>query len=445
MSMSESKVNVHSKLTVVSSNPVGPGKTHPLTSLDHAMGSHTLHLVFYYSRNPFQEFDLDPLRASLCEVLSVFPPVTGRFAKDGSDNWEIKCNDAGLRVLRATVKGVSVDQWLRFGNPNDEKDLTVWDSMPQENDVSTWAPFRCQITEFEGGGIAIGLSCTHMHADPTTLTLFFKAWTQVYRGQPIEHPPCHKHSSLLPGTKLPKSANYCSAKANSPQTPSLKMSTATFKFSNSVIQNCLAEIRNNCPNATPFDFLAALFWTRVMHLKSDRNNSLSICLDFRRLLQDPLPYCYFGNALHFSKLSIDEEELSFTKLASVVGFVHHHVSGIKEEEILSAIDWFESQKSESGKYGPPFRMYGPELTCVSMEHDQSFMYGAVFEDDVKPAHVSYRIGNLEGEGLIMVMPSSEGGFARTVTVTLPEEEIAKLCNDQAIMQLEPTKFFQCRQ
>ncbi|KAK9291405.1 hypothetical protein L1049_019352 [Liquidambar formosana] len=68
-------------------------------------------------------------------------------------------------------------------------------------------------------------------------------------------------------------------------------------------------------------------------------------------------------------------------------------------------------------------MYGPELTCVSMEHmiispapkenstHRSLTYAAMFEKDEKPVHVSYHVGNVEGEGLIMVMPSPEEGMA----------------------------------
>lgn len=91
----------------------------------------------------------------------------------------------------------------------------------------------------------------------------------------------------------------------------------------------------------------------------------------------------------------------------------------------------------------PFSMYGPELTCVSMEHmiveDQSVMCLQIF-DSGKPVHVSCHVGNVEGEGLILVMPSAEG-FAQTVMVTLPEEEISKLCKDQAILCLEPEVLF----
>ncbi|KAL5718664.1 hypothetical protein ACHQM5_011543 [Ranunculus cassubicifolius] len=80
-------------------------------------------------------------------------------------------------------------------------------------------------------------------------------------------------------------------------------------------------------------------------------------------------------------------------------------------------------------------MYGTELTCVNMEHVSA--YAAVLED-VKPLHVSYHIGNVEGEGAILVLPSPEEGLGRIVTVTLPEDPTDKLRKDPTILSLEPT-------
>lgn len=441
-------VNVHSILTAVSSKPVGPGKTHQFSALDHALGSHSLHAVFYYERNPFKAFDLDPLRECLSEVLSFYHPITGRLTRGENGNWVVKCNDAGVRILRAKVS-VTVDEWLRSADGVRERDLTVWEDMPE--DPSGWSPFRIQVNEFEGGGVALGISCSHMHADPTTLTILFKSWTEGHRGQPVAHPPSFSrplHARTTPTTTAnhkPASPYY--ATKSKPKTSPI-MAAATFKFSNSTIDQCLAEIHDSFSDATPFDFLAALFWTRIASLKGQKHNDhhqhfLSICTDFRRRLQDPqLPYGYFGNALHFSALSVNEEDMEFSRLGCLAGLIHRHVSGLKDEEILSAIDWLESQKGEGGKYESPCRMYGPELTCVSMEHtiingDPPLMYSAIFDGDNKPVHVTYHVGNAEGEGLIMVMPSPEGGLARTVTVTLPEKELINLREDQAILRLEP--------
>jgi hypothetical protein len=38
----------------------------------------------------------------------------------------------------------------------------------------------------------------------------------------------------------------------------------------------------------------------------------------------------------------------------------------------------------------------------------------------------------------VVLPSVEEDLARTVIVTLPEEEMPQLCEDQAIQRLQPT-------
>lgn len=451
-----SRVTVNSTLTVVSSTPVKQGKSHPLSVLDHAMGQHSLHVIFYYKNNPCgSSFDLDLLRLSLSEVLSEYPVVTGRLARDGDGNWVVKYNDAGVRALRAQV-GTTLDEWLRSADGDEERDLTVWEAMPEDPHV--WSPFRIQINEFEGGGIAIGLSCSHMHADASSATLLFKSWTDLHRCQATSHPPFLNPAALCgrcsPPITATTSTNYMAAKSKA-KPPSLgKMTTATFKFSHSIIRKYLSQIHNGSPNANPFDLLAALFWIRLAILKDnpptqDNSRSLSICTDIRKLLSAPLPSGYFGNALHFSLLSLDAGELDISRLGHVADLVHEHVAGVGEEEFWSVINWFESQRGEDGKLAPAFRMYGPELTCVNMEEMMvprgaqsgscgSFMYNAMFEEDAKPVHVAYHVGNVGGEGLILIMPSPEEGLGRTVMVTLPEEQMAFLRKDDAILRMEPT-------
>ncbi|KAK2996938.1 hypothetical protein RJ639_026560 [Escallonia herrerae] len=429
MSENRIRVTVNSKLTWVSSKPLG-GKPHELSALDHAMALHTVHVIFYYRANPFERglFDSD---FSLSDLLCMYPPVMGRFARGDGGNWVVKCNEAGVRTLRASV-GTTLDEWLRSADASEERNLTL--------------------NEFEGGGLAIGLSCPHMLADPTCATLFFKSWTETNRGEPVRHPPIYHLPAANARRSLSMGINsikYLGTKSKSAESPSEKMATATFRLSHAIIKQCLAQIHDECPDATPFDLLAALFWIRIMRLKMprhDQKHSLSICLDVRKPVHGPIPYGYFGNALHFSLLSLDAELLDTAGLGHVAGEVHRHVADLHGEELLSGINWFESRKGEIGQYAQPFRMYGPELTCISMEHMitpkgstcELSMYEAAFEKGEKPVHVTYRVGNVEGEGLITVMPSPEAGLARTVTVTLPEEQLAELCEDQAIMDLQPT-------
>ncbi|PIA31644.1 hypothetical protein AQUCO_04900147v1 [Aquilegia coerulea] len=440
MPESKSRVTVHSTLTVVSDKPVKPGKSYPLSVLDHAMGFHTLHIVFYYRYNRLESgdsSDLGRLRESLSEVLSYYPPVTGRLLKDDNGNWEVKYNDAGVRTLKAKVD-CSLDEWLKSANGNEERDLTVWEDMPEETKV--WSPYRIQMNDFEGGGLAIGLSCPHMQADPTCATTLMKSWTEMYRRIAISHPPFFHPPSLRgrtnPNTNTISVQNY-EAKSRMETPTNVKMSTVTFRFSDTIIKKCLLEIQSKCPNATPFDMLAALFWSSVTNAKSPSSKqvSLSIGMDFRKRMHAPLPHGYFGNALHFSSVSTDQSKMEEGGLDYMTQIIHDHLSSIVEEEYWSIIDWLESKKQEGGKHPPPFQMYGPELTCANLEHVSAF---AAVLDDKKPVHVSYHIGNVEGEGLILVLPSPEEGFGRTVMVTLPEDQTDKLCKDPAILRLEPT-------
>ncbi|XP_058105377.1 hydroxycinnamoyltransferase-like [Magnolia sinica] len=434
------RVAVRALMTAVSTTPVRPGKTHPLSAMDHLMGVHHLRMVYYYRSDASVE--MEKLKESLSDMLSHYPVLTGRLRRAEGGNWEVKCSDAGVRFLEATVDA-TLDEWLRSAHASEEKDLTHWEKMPE--DPYIWSPFHIKINEFEGGGIAIGLSCTHILSDPTCATLLVKAWSDVHRGSTIAYPPFF-HPPGLRGRDAPntdtKSAKFYASKSKAKPPAPVKMSTATFRFSDAMVKKHLSEIHAECPDATPFDMLAALFWSRVMHAKSPMHvetHSLSICIDFRKLMHAPLPHGYFGNALHFSGVSSTAAEMEEGGLGFVAGLIHRHVSGLEEEEYWSAINWVESQKDEGGRFAPPFTMYGPELTCANMEH--VFAYSAMFAKDVKPVHVAYHVGNVEGDGLILVLPSPEEGLGRTVTVTLPVEQTAKLLNDEAILCLKPAVLF----
>jgi len=134
-------VKVHSVLTIVSGTPVKKGSVCPLSQLDHAMAGHSLHLIFYYRSG---SFDLDRIRPALNAVLSLYPIVTGRLARDGDGNWYVKCTDAGVRMYLANAD-VSVDEWLRFAGADDERLLCSWEDLPDDPDI--WSPSRIQVSK----------------------------------------------------------------------------------------------------------------------------------------------------------------------------------------------------------------------------------------------------------------------------------------------------------
>lgn len=456
MATVKTRITIGSKMTAVSTYPTQSPKTYPLSVLDHVMAEHTLHMIFYYRHSPWEPYNMNAVRESLSDVLTRYPLITGRLQRNSDGNWEVKCDDGGLRLVEATVNA-TLGEWLSTADSSGERDLTAWQEMP--DDPSMWSPFYIQVNHFRGGGLAIGLSCTHMRADFTCATIFFKSVSESHRRTTLTHPPFHHptafHPQTLPNSTITtKIAAYYDSKSKA-HPPVTAMSTATFRFSHETVNKCLSELSRQCPNATPFDLLASLFWSSICHLESpgkDEKMSISLCIDFRRLMHAPLPYGYFGNAVYFSELSCVATDMEKGGPSYLTSLIHDHLSNLHERDFCSAIRWFESKKEDGLKYPPSFRMYGPELTFVNMEHMimkpgpswssqsatcHSLIYAATFQNDERPVHVSYCVGNVDGEGLILVLPSPEEGLGRTVTVTLPEDLTRRLCKDPNILRLEP--------
>ncbi|XP_064997356.1 protein ECERIFERUM 26-like [Musa acuminata AAA Group] len=439
------RVTVCAKTTVVSMTPVRQGKTYPLSALDHAMGRHTLRLVFYYRPGP--TMDKFKLKESLSEVLSQYPAVTGRLAREeeeeggGHGGWVVKCNDAGVRLAEARAS-VTLDEWLRSADDEEEMELAYWE--PMDADPFIWSPFYVQITEFEDKAIAIGLSCPHMHADPTCAILLVRAWSDAHRRACVVYPPFLHAPAFFPRPQPNPSSPLLSLKSSSTPATHTKgrMSSATFVFSDAAVKSCLTDA--GLPlDSSPFDALAALFWTRIARASTPEPDAplgladLTLCIDFRKHMHAPLPHGFYGNAFHFYRTRADLG----AGLEHVAAELRRHAAAIREEDFWEAVEWVHERRPGRREADPPFQMYGPELTCMQMDH-QPFAYGAAFEKDGgRPAHVTCRVRGVEGAGLVLVMTAAEEGAARQVVVTLPEEVADRICQDDAIMKYVPVVMF----
>ncbi|XP_072990338.1 hydroxycinnamoyltransferase [Typha latifolia] len=440
-----SRVTILAKSTAVSVTPVRPGKTYPLSILDRSMGRHTVRLVFYYRFGTW----LDPvkLKESLSEVLSYYPAMTGRMTRQGEEEgggWLVKCNDAGVRMLEARADA-TLDEWLRSASDEEELELAYWEPMGQ--DPFLWSPFYVQLTEFKDKSYAIGLSCTHMHADPTCAILFLHAWADIHRRLAIVFPPFFHPPAFLPRPSPNPVSPLLSLKSitTSSVNTAAAVSSVTFLFSSAAVRRLIADC--SASSASPFDALASLFWLRIArasHVKGGATAQyLTLAVDFRKRMQAPLPFGFYGNALFLSRASANLE----AGWGSVADEVARHVEGMQEEDLWSAVEWLHAHSSSGG--GEPFRMYGPELTCLKLDHVP--VKSVEFEPGVGPEHVACRVGDVEGEGLIVVMEapaSAEKGegegdvsLARMVVLTLPTELTTELCGDDDILQYGPTIAF----
>uniref|UniRef100_A0A0E0GTJ9 Uncharacterized protein n=1 Tax=Oryza nivara TaxID=4536 RepID=A0A0E0GTJ9_ORYNI len=437
-----SRVTRYAKSTAASVTPVRPGKTHALSALDNAMERHAVYLVLYYRAAP--GLDREPLKESLSDVLSQYPAMTGRLTRpaaaaaggggEGGEGggataavhhgWIVKCNDAGVRTVDATA-AATLDEWLATASGEEEMDLAYFE--PMGPDPYIWSPFYVQLTEFADKSYALGLSCTHLHNDPTAAVLFLNAWAAAHRRDSPYPPFLHSPALAAKSTAPPPEHPLLAAKSRGSPDTGGEMSSATFRFSAAAMRALLSAVE---PGTTPFAALAALFWLRVAADAAAgggaaEERELTLALDFRKRMQAPLPTGYYGTAVHFATARAD---LS-SGLASVAAAVERRAAAVPEEELWPAIEWLHARQAAGGE---PFQMYGPELTCMALDHVP--LYGAEFAAGAAPARAACRVGGASGEGLVIVLPSAEGESARDVAVTLPAAVTARICRDGEVLR-----------
>ncbi|XP_062109772.1 protein ECERIFERUM 26-like [Humulus lupulus] len=447
------KVTHVCKRTVVSTKPVPPGKYHPLSVLDRVMEKNNLRMVFYYpSMRSYHNDDDDDddqtvinvgrLRESLAEMLTSFPAVTGRLQEnDKNGEWMIKCNDAGVRMVEARAQG-SVEHWLSCVDRGRELNLVYWEELYHK--PYFWSTFYVQITEFEEGGLAIGLSCIHLLADLTCATMIINSWAQTtFYGKMLASyfhplPPRklgNKKSNHVPYTPLTN--HYKSTIERSKTIPivNTKYTTLSLAFADHNVRACInaAQMIDKAHQIgpSPFEALAGLFWVCISKAKgiADRLLNMSVCLDMRRVLN--VDKRFFGNCMVYNEVNpkgVLENDLS--EAAKAIGEV---VVKMDNEGVMDLIEWLQCSK----KIDAPL-MNNCDLVCSYLDVVDPYL--AVFGDKVAPIRVSYYVEPVLGLGQVLILPGppKEGPLSKVVMVTLPEDELMRLCEDDLLLSFSPT-------
>uniref|UniRef100_A0A1D1YSS3 Omega-hydroxypalmitate O-feruloyl transferase n=1 Tax=Anthurium amnicola TaxID=1678845 RepID=A0A1D1YSS3_9ARAE len=440
----EPEVTFLCKRTVVSNMAVRPGTYHHLSVLDRAMDQlGSVRAVYYYPRFPSAGgawSTTGRLRESLAEVLTSYPAATGRLQRGAEGGWVVKCNDAGVRMVEARAKG-SVQEWLQKVDREREMKLIFWEDIYDR--PYFWSTFYVQLTEFEGGGLAIGMSCSHMLADATCLTMLVKAWAEMTLLGKMLSPPCfHPLPTTTPSDTSSHRRPYTdliehyrsSMEAENLGINPPRFNTATFAFSDEAVRSIVAESTAADDAApTPFQALAALFWASITRVTGRKRGliDMTICVDTREALN--LSKSFFGNAMVFN--GTQGGEIEEGRLDMAVKAIADVMKEMGHEGVLDLIEWLEAHSEATG---PRRMLYGPRLLCANWEGLRP--YQATFEPGVRPIQVSYYLEPVLGEGQILVLPSSqgnEGSLSRTVMVTLPEDQLGMLCEEAHVLRYHP--------
>lgn len=301
-----------------------------------------------------------------------------------------------------------------------------------------------QLTEFEGGGFAVGLSCTHLLADLTCATMFINSWAQTtFYGKTLGsyfHPlpprkPSNKKAHYVPYTTLIDHYKSTIERSKSISIVDTKYTTVSLSFADHMVRACLdqAQIIDEANNMgpSPFEALAGLFWVCISKVKGITNGllNMSVCLDMRNVLN--LDKRFFGNCMVYNQ--VHQGNFKENNLSEAAKAIKDVVAKMDNEGIMDLIEWLQGDENRDLPL-----MNGCDLVCASLGAVDPYL--AVFGDGVRPIRVSCYVEPVLGLGQVLILPGlpGEGPLSRVVMVTLPEDDLVKLCEDELLLRYSPT-------
>ncbi|XP_071727012.1 pelargonidin 3-O-(6-caffeoylglucoside) 5-O-(6-O-malonylglucoside) 4'''-malonyltransferase-like [Rutidosis leptorrhynchoides] len=118
------------------------------------------------------------LQESLSKTLTRFYPLAGRYV---DKTLTIDCNDEGVEFIHATVN-VKLDEQV-VGSKADPNLVNQFVSFktPMMYQLTHPLLLSIQVTNFECGGVAIGVNASHKVVDASTLCTFLNEWAAINR------------------------------------------------------------------------------------------------------------------------------------------------------------------------------------------------------------------------------------------------------------------------
>ncbi|XP_071719272.1 pelargonidin 3-O-(6-caffeoylglucoside) 5-O-(6-O-malonylglucoside) 4'''-malonyltransferase-like [Rutidosis leptorrhynchoides] len=176
-------------VTKQSKKHIKPSTPNPLTLCHYKIGfidelapSLNISVVLFYSvnHNHISKF-VSKLEKSLEKTLKLFPPLAGRYV---AATHAVDCNDQGVDFIQAKVNMklediVGCEANLRLVNE-------LVPLQPGEVDQVNDPLLAIQVTAFECGGIALGVSISHRIADASTISTFLNEWAYISREEEYE-------------------------------------------------------------------------------------------------------------------------------------------------------------------------------------------------------------------------------------------------------------------
>ncbi|KAJ0785414.1 putative transferase [Helianthus annuus] len=246
-------------------------------------------IVLFFTKNTNHNSKFgDQLEKSLEKTLTRLYPLAGRFVEESQT---IDCNDEGVEFIQAKVN-IKLEDILGLEvNARSIKELLPLKTIPHDKVLTI------QLTTFECGGVALGVSATHKVVDTSTLCTFVNEWAAMNREEnDIKFTtPGFISSSLFPARRVrPILIPFI--------TDEDLLSKYTWKklsFSESDISNMKAKAITNA-RISKVQLVSATIWKaligvdRVTHGYL-RESMLSQAINLREKMASPIPSYSCGN------------------------------------------------------------------------------------------------------------------------------------------------------
>ncbi|EFJ05777.1 BAHD family acyltransferase [Selaginella moellendorffii] len=390
------------------------------------------------------------LKVSLSQVLVPYYPIAGRPRIAGLDRPVLECNNQGVEFVVAfanasfhdwgdSMKHCSIEHELNQA----QTEITDHENFPQ-----------LKVTKFRCGGIALGLVTTHIVTDGSSIFAFFKAWSDIHQGLPPPNPPPSFDSSILrardpPSIKMPIRDYVAVAPSlaqdhtgKSGEDISPKYHVREFHMSELQLSHLRHEIASGPFSygsfPTSFEAAAALVWKSITEARDLVDTAIATFVYSgsakagKNRRHPPIPDEYCGTSAMTLVLPCPARDLKNKHISLAARLVHDDIRAITHERFQSTIDWMELE----GIGGPGRKEIAVNMRAEMAVYSVDLVTFPVYDVDFgwgRPAHFSLVLEPWYGNGVVVFLPTAQGGTReRRIVVMLLEDEMKRLLRSELL-------------
>ncbi|XP_054804149.1 LOW QUALITY PROTEIN: acyltransferase GLAUCE-like [Prosopis cineraria] len=351
------KVRIHESSLVFPSKQT-QRKSLFLSNIDKVLNFDVETVHFFASHKDFPpEAAADKLKRALADALVAYDFFAGRLKLSSeTGRLEIDCNGAGAGFVVAS-SDLELDEIgdLVYPNPAFAQLVHKTKDFLKPGDQPLCV---LQVTSFNCGGFAIGISTSHTALDGISFKTFLDNLAALAANRPLAVTPCHDRH-LLAARSPPRVAfphpellSLGNVPATGPESGVFEASSEDldfkiFRLTADNINHLKAEAKSKATGAariTGFNVVTALVWRcKALSAGDDPNRSSTMlyAVDIRSRLNPPLPKAYAGNAVLTAYATAKREELERGPFGRLVEMVSEGAMRMTDEYARSVIDWGE--------------------------------------------------------------------------------------------------------